>query len=135
MVDFAHNPDGLRGVKDFLSTLDIKRNTGIISGTGDRRDEDLREIGRISAHMFDDVVICQEKYLRGRTRENIVTLISEGLKEVKPDIEIHVINTGKEAFEFAVNHAVPGSFITIIGDSVSHAVEMAQGYQDKEMGM
>lgn len=135
MVDFAHNPDGLRGIKDFLATLDIKRSVGIISGTGDRRDEDLREIGRISAQMFDDVVVCQEKYLRGRTRENIVTLISEGLREVKPDINIQVINTGKEAFDFAVNHAEPGSFITVIGDSVSHAVEMTQDYQDKEMGM
>ncbi|MHB1176822.1 MAG: cyanophycin synthetase [Daejeonella sp.] len=135
MVDFAHNPDGLRGVKDFLATLDIKRSTGIISGTGDRRDDDLRDIGRISAQMFDDVVVCQEKYLRGRTRENIVSLISQGLKEVKPGIDIRVIDAGKEAFDFVVSHAEPGSFITIIGDSVSQAVELAQDYQDKEMGM
>ncbi len=135
MVDFAHNPDGLRGIKDFLATLDIKRNTGIISGTGDRRDDDLREIGRISAQMFDDVIICQEKYLRGRSRESIVSLLTEGLKEVRPDIEVQVLNEGKPAFDYAVEHAEQGSFITIIGDSISHAVEMVQDYQDKEMGM
>ena len=135
MVDFAHNPDGLRGIKDFLSTLDIKRSTGIISGTGDRRDDDLREIGRISAQMFDDVIICQEKYLRGRTRENIVSLLTEGLREVKPDIDIQVIHESKSAFNYAVGHAEQGSFITMIGDSINHAVELAQDYQDKEMGM
>ena len=135
MVDFAHNPDGLRGIKDFLSTLDIKHSTGIISGTGDRRDEDLREIGRISAQMFDDVIICQEKYLRGRSREEIVALIIEGLKEVKPEIDIQVINKGKEAFEYTVTHIEPGSFVTIIGDSVTNAVGLVQNYQDKEMGM
>ena len=135
MVDFAHNPDGLRGIKDFLSTLDIKRSTGIISGTGDRRDEDLREIGRISAKMFDNVIICQEKYLRGRDRDEIVKLIIEGLKEVKPEIDIQIINKGKDAFNHAVKHIIPGSFITIIGDSVSNAVELVQDYQDKEMGM
>jgi cyanophycin synthetase len=135
MVDFAHNPDGLRGIKDFLKTLDIKHNTGIISGTGDRRDEDLREIGRISAQMFDNVIICQDKYLRGRTRDNIVSLLIEGLKEIKPDIDIQIHNESKQAFNFAVKNVQTDSFITIIGDSVTHAVQLVQAYQDKEMGM
>lgn len=135
MVDFAHNPDGLRGIKDFLSTLDIKRSTGIISGTGDRRDEDLREIGRISAQMFDNVIICQEKYLRGRSREEIITLLLDGLKEVKPEIDIQIINKGNDAFNYAVKNIKAGSFITIIGDSVTDAVGLVQNFQDKEVGL
>ncbi len=135
MVDFAHNPDGLRGVMDFLSTLDIKRSTGIISGTGDRRDEDLREIGRISAQMFDDVIICQEKYLRGRSREEMISLLVDGLKEVKPEIDIQIINKSKEAFDFALKNRKPGSFITIIGDSVTDAVGLVQNFQDEEIGL
>lgn len=135
MVDFAHNPDGLRGIKDFLSTLDIKRSTGIISGTGDRRDEDLREIGRISAQMFDDVVICQEKYLRGRSREEMISLLVDGLKEVKPEINIQIINKSKEAFDYAVKNRQSGSFITIIGDSVTDAVSLVQNFQDEEIGL
>jgi cyanophycin synthetase len=135
MVDFAHNPDGLRGIKDFLSTLDVKHNTGIISGTGDRRDEDLREIGRISAQMFDNVIICQEKYLRGRSREEMISLLVDGLKEVKPEIDIQIINKGKEAFDYAVKNIQSGSFITIIGDSVTDAVGLVQNFQDEEMGL
>ena len=135
MVDFAHNPDGLRGIKDFLSTLDIKQSTGIISGTGDRRDEDLREIGRISAQMFDNVIICQEKYLRGRSREEIINLLLDGLKEVKPEIDIQIINKGKDAFNYAVKNKQMGSFITIIGDSVTDAVGLVQNFQDKEVGL
>ena len=135
MVDFAHNPDGLRGIKDFLSTLDVKHSTGIISGTGDRRDEDLREIGRISAQMFDNVIICQEKYLRGRSREEMISLLVDGLKEVKPEIDIQIINKSKEAFDYAVNNIETGTFITIIGDSVTDAVGLVQNFQDKEMGL
>jgi cyanophycin synthetase len=135
MVDFAHNPDGLRGIKDFLSTLDIKQSIGIISGTGDRRDEDLREIGRISAQMFDNVIICQEKYLRGRSREEIINLLLDGLKEVKPEIDIQIINKGKDAFNYAVKNKQMGSFITIIGDSVTDAVGLVQNFQDKEVGL
>ncbi len=135
MVDFAHNPDGLNGIKDFLATLDATHHTGIISGTGDRRDEDLREIGRISARMFDNVIICQEKYLRGRTAENIIGLLEEGLKEVKPGIDIQLIHKAKEAATYAFKHAKQGSFITIVGDSVTNAIELVQDYQDKEMGL
>ena len=135
MVDFAHNPAGLNGIKDFLSTLDVKHHTGIISGTGDRRDDDLREIGRISARMFDDIIICQEKYLRGRPYENIVSLIVEGIKEEKPDMPLEIIPKGNEALAYAIENVQPGSFITIIGDSVSHALEAVQAYQDKEAGI
>lgn len=135
MIDFAHNPNGLNGIKTFLATLDVKTHIGIISGTGDRRDEDLKEIGRIAAKMFDEVIICQEKYLRGRTQQNIVDLLTAGLTEVKPDIKYTVINKGNEAFNFAVNNAKPGSFITIIGDSISNAIQLVQNYQDKEVGI
>jgi cyanophycin synthetase len=135
MVDFAHNPAGLLGIKEFLSTLDSKHHTGIISGTGDRRDEDVREIGRISAQMFDDIIICQEKYLRGRSYENIVTLIEEGIKEVKPEMPVKIIRKGEEALAYAIENVQTGSFITIIGDSVANALEAVQSYQDKEAGI
>ena len=135
MVDFAHNPDGLNGVKEFLETLDVTKHTGVISGTGDRRDDDLREIGRISARMFEEIVICQEKYLRGRTRENIISLLEEGIHDVKPDLQIEIINEGKAALKYVMKRAQHGSFITIIGDSVSGAVELVQSYQDKEVGI
>jgi cyanophycin synthetase len=135
MVDFAHNPAGLIGIKEFLSTLDAKHHTGIISGTGDRRDEDVREIGRISAQMFDDIIICQEKYLRGRSYENIVTLIEEGIREVKPEMPVKIIRKGEEALAYAIENVQTGSFITIIGDSVANALESVQSYQDKEAGI
>lgn len=135
LVDFAHNPDGLNGIKEFLSTLDVTHHTGIISGTGDRRDEDLREIGRISGSMFNNVIICQEKYMRGRRQQNIIDLLTEGLKESNPQIALQVINKGEEALKTALENVVQGSLIAIIGDSVSNAVQSVQQYHDKEMGM
>ncbi len=135
MVDFAHNPDGLNGIAAFLATLDAKHQTGIISGTGDRRDDDLREIGRIAGRMFDDVIICQEKYLRGRSYDNIVGLLEEGIRQVKPEMDVKLIPHGEEALKYAMEKVEPGSFITIIGDSVTHALESVQAYQDKEAGI
>ncbi len=51
---------------------------GIISGTGDRRDEDIREIGKIASTCFDEIIIRQDKNLRGRTAEEITNLLLEG---------------------------------------------------------
>ena len=135
MVDFAHNPAGLNGIAEFLATLNVEHHTGIISGTGDRRDDDLREIGRISARMFHDIIICQEKYLRGRTYENMIDLLQQGIREVNPDLPVAVIGKGDEALAYAIDNVRPGSFITIIGDSVTHALEAVQAYQDKEAGV
>lgn len=135
LVDHAHNPDGLNGVKEFLKTIDAKHFTGIIAGTGDRRDEDLREVGRICAQMFDDVIICQEKYLRGRTVENMIQLMTEGLKEVKPNIPIKIISKSEDAFRYAIDKVKPGEFISIVSDAVSYAVDVVQKYQDSVRGI
>lgn len=135
LVDHAHNPDGLKGVRDFLKTIEANYHTGVISGTGDRRDEDIREMGRISATMFDEVVICQEKYLRDRTYEQMINLLTEGLTEVKPGINYKIIRNSKEALNYLLNTAKPGSFITIVSDSIKDAVKTIQRLQDEEAGI
>jgi cyanophycin synthetase len=80
LADFAHNPHGLRLLCDFISKLDYPmRKIGVISGTGDRRDEDIRELGEISAQYFDEIIIRCDKNLRGRTAEEIIDLLKEGI--------------------------------------------------------
>src|ERR1700743_3563369 len=73
MIDFAHNPAGYNGIKEFLMHIDSPQKIGIIAGTGDRRDEDIRELGKLSAEMFDYIILRQERFLRGRTAENLPT--------------------------------------------------------------
>ncbi|HEY1055498.1 MAG TPA: Mur ligase family protein, partial [Emticicia sp.] len=131
LVDYAHNPDGLRGLKNFLNASGASYHTGVISGTGDRRDDDIREIGRISASMFNEIVICQEKYLRGRTYEELVSLLTEGVKEVAPDLPLHLITTSNEAWNFIISKVRPGEMITIVSDSIVHAAETVRQYHDK----
>ena len=63
LIDFAHNPTSYLGIEDYLSSVDATRKIGIISGVGDRRDEDIRECAKIAARMFDHIIIRQEKHL------------------------------------------------------------------------
>ena len=83
LADFAHNPAGLELLGNFVNKMDGSPKVGIISGTGDRRDEDIRELGRLSAKYFDEIIIRCDKNLRGRTAEEIVNLLVEGINEAK----------------------------------------------------
>lgn len=133
LADFAHNPAGLQLLCDFVSKLDGTPKVGIISGTGDRRDEDIRELGAISARYFDEIIIRQDKHLRGRTAENIVDLLVEGIKsEPGKQIPITVILNEKEAIMHAYNTAKPGSLITIMCDVVAEAIDLIKTLKEKE---
>jgi cyanophycin synthetase len=133
LVDFAHNPAGLELLCDFISKLDGEPKVGIISGTGDRRDEDIKELGRISGRSFDEIIIRQDKNLRGRTAEEIVNLLVEGINETKTkDIPVDIIYNEKDAIMHAYNNAKPGSLITIMCDVVAEALDLIKGLKEKE---
>ena len=133
LVDFAHNPAGLELLCDFISKLDGEPKVGIISGTGDRRDEDIKELGRISGRSFDEIIIRQDKNLRGRTAEEIVNLLVDGINETKTkEIPVTIILNEKEAIMHAYNNAKPGSLITIMCDVVAEALDLIKGLKEKE---
>lgn len=133
LVDFAHNPAGLELLCDFVTKLDGTPRVGIISGTGDRRDDDIRELGRISGRYFDEIIIRQDKHLRGRTAEEIVNLLLEGIKETQPrDIPLTIIYNEKQAIMHAYENAKTGSIITIMADVVAEALDLIKSLKEKE---
>ena len=134
MIDFAHNADGFKGIKEFLSTIDSPLKIGIITGTGDRRDEDIRDMGRLSAQMFDHIIIRQDKYLRGRLPDDIVALLVEGIKEANPTQSYEYIPGEVEALNHAFSLAKKGTFITALSDVIDNAIEVVQTYMDAERG-
>ena len=133
LVDFAHNQAGLLLLADFLSKIDGHPKVGIISGTGDRRDNDIKDLGRISASCFDEIIIRQDKNLRGRTAVEIVNLLVEGINEAKTkEIPVKIIYNEREAIMYAYQHAVPGSLITIMCDVVAEALDLIKELKEAE---
>jgi len=134
MIDFAHNPDGYNGIKEFLSHVDSPYKIGLIAGTGDRRDDDIRENGRIAATMFDHIMIRQENHLRGRTKEELIRLVTEGIKEVDPNKSYEIVESGNaDSVAYAISKARPGSFIVSLGDAVDGAIPIVQDFLEKEI--
>jgi cyanophycin synthetase len=135
MIDFAHNPAGFIAINEFLSTINSPKKIGIIAGVGDRRDQDIVEVGRMGAIMFDHIIIRQEKNLRGRLEEDIVGLIIQGIKSVDKNVTFETVPKEIEAIKHAISIAEPGTFITALSDVVTNAIDIVQEYLDKEVGI
>ncbi len=133
LADFAHNPAGLSLLCDFVNRLDSTYKVGIISGTGDRRDDDIREIGKISGQNFDEIIIRQDKHLRGRTAEEIINLLVEGIDEGKTkDVPVTILQREKEAIQYAYDNVKPGAIITIMCDVIPDALDYIKKLKEEE---
>ncbi|WP_338645702.1 cyanophycin synthetase [Flavobacterium sp. KS-LB2] len=132
LIDFAHNASGYKGVEEYLQSVEATKKIGIIAGVGDRRDEDIKECASIAARMFDHIIIRQEKYLRGRTEDELINLILDGIKKSGKTVTYEIIPKETEAIKHAINCAEEGSFITALSDVVTNAIDIVQEYLDKE---
>ncbi|MGV3460622.1 MAG: cyanophycin synthetase [Flavobacterium sp.] len=132
LIDFAHNPAGYMAIEDFMSNIEATQKIGIIAGVGDRRDQDITECAMIAARMFDHIIIRQEKHLRGRTDENINNLIVEGFKKSGRNPTYEMIPLETDALKHAMDNVNEGGYVVALSDVVANAIEVVQGYLDKE---
>ena len=133
LVDFAHNPAGLQLLCDFVSKMDGSPKVGIIAGTGDRRDNDIKELGRIAGRYFDEIIIREDDDLRGRKPHEISNLLIEGINETKSrDIPVNIVIKENDAIMYAHDNAKPGSLITIMCDDISGSLELIKKLKEEE---
>lgn len=133
LLDYAHNPAGLRALQKLVERMDGKPIVGIIAGVGDRRDQDSIEIGEIAAEMFDEIIIRQDKNLRGKKDYEIIALIVKGITNINPDKKITVIPSENEAITFAIKNATKDSLIVLCSDVVPDALNLVMKFKEDEV--
>jgi len=133
MLDYAHNPAGLRGLKDMLEKMDGTPKVGMIAGIGDRRPEDNHEIGAVAAEMFDEIIIRQDKHLRGKTEDELIEMIDKGIKSVDPKKKVTIIPSEKEAITYAITNAKKGALLVFCSDVVPDALNLVMEFKEKEV--
>ena len=132
LLDYAHNPAGMLALKDFVDQLDATVKVGIIAGIGDRRLEDNNEMGSIAAEMFDEIIIRQDKRLRGKTEEEIIKMLDDGIKMKDPNKKTIIIPSEHEAITYAVKNAVKGSLIILCSDVIPDALALVEKFKEQE---
>lgn len=130
LMDYAHNPAGLRGLVDFIAKLPNKYRTCVLNGTGDRRDDDIREFGRIAADAFDRIVIRTGNYLRGRDPEELHRLLQEGIAQSACSPQVRIIPDGRDAIHHAIKHGRKGELVVTLADLVPKDIAYVQEYRD-----
>ncbi|MGI9105583.1 MAG: cyanophycin synthetase [Pyrinomonadaceae bacterium] len=131
LIDFAHNPAGMEALQRFVAKFPNEIKTGVIGGTGDRRDDDLLLYGRIAAQMFTHAIVREDDDLRGRPLGEATRLVIEGIREVNPDLPVKEFRDAPEAINYALSHARKGELLVVLADNVSRSIELVNRFREQ----
>lgn len=124
IVDYAHNAAGLEALGEVVRGLSHRynRSVGAVSMAGDRRDEDLIEMGRIAAGIFDEIIFREDPYTRGRPRGEVMSLLKQGALKAGRSIErLHLIPGESASTAAALAMGRPGDLIVLTPTDVHAA--------------
>ena len=137
IVDYCHNAPGMRMLGDFVEEMAKSQQTsdlakpqriGVVATAGDRRDEDMRELGAVAADHFDVLVVREDAALRGRDRGVVAALVAEGAQaRMAAGARCKQVETVLEEIP-AVHHAMaranPGDLVVLCVDK--HGAVLAE---------
>jgi cyanophycin synthetase len=122
IADYGHNPDAMKALVGAVAELPGKHRTVVISGAGDRRDEDIRDQTRILGEAFDTVLLYQDACQRGREDGEVLALLQEGLVGATRTRNVEEIHGEFIAIDRALASLSPGDVCLILIDQVTEAL-------------
>jgi cyanophycin synthetase len=131
ILDYAHNPAAVKTMCGLVDRLGAER-AKIVSLTvpGDRRDEDILEIGRIAAGHFEHYICHRDSDSRGRDHLEVPEMLREALREngVRAE-QIEVIADEQAANQSALDMAGPGDLLLLLSEDYARAWEQIMHFR------
>jgi cyanophycin synthetase len=128
LVDYAHNAAAIRGLMDFVQNVDANRRIGVVTAPGDRRDDDLRAVGRL-ASTLDYVIVKEDIERRGRRAGDIADLIIDGLRDGGlEESQYETIYSEDEAITKAMQRMKDNDLVVILADDVKGSIDTVRRY-------
>jgi cyanophycin synthetase len=138
IVDYCHNAPGMRMLGDFVeqlaesaqqtSELAKPQRVGVIATAGDRRDEDMRELGAVAADHFDVLIVREDEALRGRARGAVASLVADGARARMTEgarcKQVELVLDEIPAVHHAMARANPGDLVVLCVDK--HGAVLAE---------
>lgn len=131
ILDYCHNVDGMRRLTEFVDLMMSNQNgegrqgsaIGVIGMPGDRRDEDHREYGRLAAHSFDEVIVREDRNLRGRRQGESAELVRQGVEKGMAEqgarcATVKVQPDEQDAAVVAMHDARRGDLVMLCSDDI-----------------
>lgn len=128
IVDYGHNSSSLNAIITALGNYGHKNRVAIYSIAGDRLDSDIIEQGRMLGAAFDRVIVYEDRYLRGRRKGEIISLLQQGLADATRGKEVIEVFGSLKAIDIAMGGLLPDTLLLIQADEVDETVEYMRKY-------
>jgi cyanophycin synthetase len=122
IADYGHNPDAIQALVQAVDALPARQRWVVISGAGDRRDEDIRGQTEILGEAFDGAILYQDACQRGRADGEVIGLLRQGLAKASRTRMIEEIRGEFLAIDTALAKLQPGDLCLILVDQVEEAL-------------
>ena len=122
IADYGHNPDAILALVQAVETMPAKRRAVVISGAGDRRDQDITQQTEILGRAFDDVILYEDQCQRGRVDGEVVALLRSGLAGAQRTSHVQEIYGEFLAIDTALARLGEGDLCLILIDQVEDAL-------------
>ena len=122
IADYGHNPDAIKALVQAVKNLPAKQRSVVISGAGDRRDEDIREQTRVIGEAFERVVLYEDACQRGRADGEVLNLLKQGLQNATLTKDVAEIRGEFIAIDHALDQLTPGDLCLVLIDQVDEAL-------------
>lgn len=122
IADYGHNGDAMRALVAAVEAMPGKRRSVVISGAGDRRDEDIRIQTQILGKAFDEVILFQDACQRGREDGEVLALLRQGLEGAPRTSHVEEIRGEFIAIDRALERLQPGDLCLVLVDQVEEAL-------------
>ena len=130
LVDYAHNAAAIRGLMEFVQSIDANRRIGVVTAPGDRRDDDLRAVGRLAASL-DYVIVKEDFHRRGREPGHIADLIVDGLRDGGlSEGQYETIFDEQDAIARAMQRMKDNDLVVILADDVNASLGLVRQYSN-----
>ncbi|PIT82622.1 cyanophycin synthetase [Limnohabitans sp. 15K] len=122
IADYGHNPDAIAALVQAVDNMPAQKRMVVISGAGDRRDQDIRDQTKILGQAFDEVLLYQDACQRGREDGEVIALLREGLQGAARTTYVQDIQGEFNAIDTALARLSPGDLCLILIDQVEEAL-------------
>ena len=122
VADYGHNGDAMRALVQAVEVMPAKRRSVVISGAGDRRDEDIRVQTQILGAAFDEAILFQDACQRGREDGEVLALLRQGLEGASRTSHVEEIRGEFAAIDRALERLQPGDLCLVLVDQVEEAL-------------
>ncbi|MBP6669749.1 MAG: cyanophycin synthetase [Gemmatimonadales bacterium] len=131
ILDYGHNPSAVEAMVTLVERLEPPgRRLVVVAAPGDRRDEDIREIGRICAGHFDHYICRRDDRTRGRGPDEVPALLRDALlAHGVPAAQVACVPEETEAIEAALRWGQPGDVLLIFVDQITRSWKQVVQFQ------